>query len=70
MRVVADLVTDLMFVIRIKNVKVYASKPLESSVSRTNQTIEMRLERAVPLCGDIKVEFYHKQPLSKVLCLC
>lgn len=47
------------FVVRLGNTKIYTSKVYDMRKGESNGGI--RLEQEVPLCGDIKIEFYHHQ---------
>jgi phosphatidylinositol-3,4,5-trisphosphate 3-phosphatase/dual-specificity protein phosphatase PTEN len=64
-----------VFTIKMKNVKIYASKALvdpplvghreESTSTQQGTVVKMPLSYPLPVCGDIKVELFHKQPLTK-----
>lgn len=45
------------FVVRLGNTKIYSSKV--SELKRGESNGEIMLDQEVPLCGDIKIEFYH-----------
>ena len=45
-------------------VKVYHS-PVYDGITKNNQSYYMAVENPVPLCGDIKVEFYNKTKMMK-----
>jgi len=55
-----------MFVISKADTKIYGSKVFEN-VTKDQKTIELPFSSILPLCGDIKIEFYHKEKFKKVL---
>ena len=47
------------FVVRLGNTKIHTSKVYDMRRGESNG--EIRLDQDLPLCGDIKIEFYHHQ---------
>jgi len=52
------------FIIKKGDTKLYASRALEN-VTKEQKTIEISLPSIQPLCGDIKIEFHHKEKIKK-----
>ncbi|XP_071808631.1 phosphatidylinositol 3,4,5-trisphosphate 3-phosphatase and dual-specificity protein phosphatase PTEN-like [Asterias amurensis] len=52
------------FTIYQQKVKIFTSQTNEG-VKRKEKTIECTLPQPVPVCGDIRIEFYHRQNLLK-----
>lgn len=61
-------IVDPVFSVKINNAKVYSSPslPADVHIKRDQPQLALSLPRPVPLIGDVKVELYHKQALSKV----
>ena len=47
------------FVVRLGNTKIHSSKVYE--LRRGESDGVMMLDQELPICGDIKIEFYHHQ---------
>lgn len=54
---------SVSFVIRLGNTKIHTSKVHDLKRGESNG--EIMLDQDVPLCGDIKIEFYHNYRLGK-----
>jgi phosphatidylinositol-3,4,5-trisphosphate 3-phosphatase/dual-specificity protein phosphatase PTEN len=46
------------FVVRFNNVRIYTSKVYDN-LKKTDTIVDLLLPQPVPLCGDIKIEFFH-----------
>jgi phosphatidylinositol-3,4,5-trisphosphate 3-phosphatase/dual-specificity protein phosphatase PTEN len=53
------------FIVKIKNTKVFKSKAI-TSVKKDQETVELHTSGPIPLCGDVKIELYHKDFFSNV----
>ena len=51
------------FIIRLYKTKIFTSKVYQN-ISRSDTFAELSLPQPVPLCGDIKIEFFHNQRLG------
>ena len=61
---VCILVTAPMFEVHQLKVKVYSS-PVYDGISKGDSSYYMSVQNPVPLCGDIKVEFFNKTLMMK-----
>lgn len=52
------------FLVRLYKTKIYTSKVYQN-VKRTDPFAELSLPQPLPLCGDIKIEFFHTNRLGK-----
>ena len=62
------------FVVRFNNVRIHSSKVYEN-LRKTDPVVELTLPQPVPLCGDIKIEFFHstrgwKKVGAVFICVC
>ena len=57
------LLSALSFVVRLGNTPIHTSKVYELRRGESNG--EIMLSQDIPLCGDIKVEFYHNPRLGR-----
>ena len=57
------LLSALSFVVRLGNTPIHTSKVYELRCGQSNG--EIMLSHDVPLCGDVKVEFYHNPRLGR-----
>lgn len=53
-----------VFVVKMKNVKVFQSKALADTPTSKDQQVQLSLSKRVPVCGDVKIEFYHKNAIG------
>ena len=51
------------FIIRLYKTKIFTSRVYQN-ISRSDTFAELSLPQPVPLCGDIKIEFFHNQRLG------
>ncbi len=52
------LFTAPCFIVRLYKTKIYTSKVYEN-IKKTDTYAELSLPTPLPLCGDIKIEFFH-----------
>ena len=57
------LLSALSFVVRLGNTRIHTSKVHELRSGQCNG--EIMLDREIPFCGDVKVEFYHNPRLGR-----
>ncbi|KJE90052.1 pten protein [Capsaspora owczarzaki ATCC 30864] len=53
-----------MFTLSVQRQKIYSSKPVEN-VKKDQAVVELKADRPILLCGDVKIEFYHKTAFKK-----
>ena len=51
------------FVVRLYKTKIYTSKIYEN-IRKTDMFAELSLPQPLPLCGDIKIEFFHNARIT------
>ena len=54
------------FVICLTSTKIFTSKVYD--LQKAKGEAEIKLEQDLPLCGDVKIEFYHSSKLSRKVC--
>ena len=48
------------FLVKLYHTKIYTSKPVEN-VKKNQEYIDCTLDKPLPICGDVKVEFFHQK---------
>ncbi len=57
--------SELILHVTIKNTKIFDSEKCKMDIDRTSYSVVLSLEKGIPLCGDIKIEFFTKEMLGK-----
>ena len=52
------------FTVHVQKLKMYTSK-LYENIKRTDSTANLMLPQELPLCGDVRIDFYHQSTIGK-----
>ena len=65
---IVSLLSAVSYVVRLGNTMIHSSKVYELKNRESNG--EMWLDQELPLCGDIKMEFYHNPRFGRKVGIC